>query len=296
MLALYLLASVFGNISEKDASGMNKPIRVGLAQARIFRILVASVVSALAGWALNANAQTETNLYFFGSIPNDGSGPNIGLIQGTDGNFYGATQYGGTNTNCANGCGTVFRVSASGTETTLYSFGSTPTDGVKPYAGLVQGSDGNFYGTTTGGGTNGGWGTVFRITPSGTYTTLYSFGSSPTDGEKPYAGVVQGSDGNFYGTTYEGGVHYNCGGCGTVFRISASGTYTTLYSFGSYSGDGEFPEAALCRAATVISTEIPAKVGLGRPTEQYSASVRAEVTPISTDSALPKELNQYLHW
>ena len=85
----------------------------------------------------------------------------------------------------------------------------------------MQGTNGDFYGTTTGGGTNGGWGTVFRISPSGTYTTLYSFGSSPTDGEKPYAGLLQGNDGNFYGTTYEGGVHYNCpDGCGTVFRIS----------------------------------------------------------------------------
>ena len=73
--------------------------------------------------------------------------------------------------------------------------------GIDPSAGLVQGSDGNFYGTTYDGGTNNGYGTVFRISPSGSYTNLYSFASSPNDGVNPVAGLVQGSDGNFYGTT-----------------------------------------------------------------------------------------------
>src|SRR2546425_333400 len=94
---------------------------------------------------------------------------------------------------------------AAVTRTTLYSF-SGP-DGSFPFGGLVEGSDGNFYGTTSQGGTNiyctDGCGTVFRISPSGSLTTLYSFNSG--DGKSPYAGLVQGSDGNFYGTTYEGG-------------------------------------------------------------------------------------------
>jgi uncharacterized repeat protein (TIGR03803 family) len=114
----------------------------------------------------------------------------------------------------------VFRISPSGSYTSLYSFGNSPTDGGNPEAGLVQGSDGNFYGTTTGGGTNY-IGTVFRISPSGTETTLYSFVGSPTDGFDPSAGLVQGSDGNFYGTTYRGGTHNIInGGDGTVFKLT----------------------------------------------------------------------------
>jgi uncharacterized repeat protein (TIGR03803 family) len=101
------------------------------------------------------------------------------------------------------------------TETNLYSFGSSANDGVYPQARLVQGSDGNFYGTTYEGGTIG-YGTVFQISPSGNYTNLYSFGSSPNDGVYPQATLVQGSDGNFYGTTYEGGA-YNYG---TVFKLT----------------------------------------------------------------------------
>src|SRR5947208_1307975 len=109
------------------------------------------------------------------------------------------------------------------TVTIIYSFGNNPTNGIGPNGGLIQGSDGNFYGTTGGGGTStncgGGCGTVFRISPSGNYTNLYSFVSSPNDGNDPHAGLVQGSDGNFYGTTEGGGMNTNCfSGCGTVFR------------------------------------------------------------------------------
>ncbi len=107
--------------------------------------------------------------------------------------------------------------------TTLYSFAGS--DGLDPYAGLVQGSDGNFYGTTITGGANSE-GTVFKITPGGTLTTLHSFAAG-SDGAAPEAGLVQGSDGNFYGTTYYGGV-YNAG---TVFEITPGGTLTTLHSF-----------------------------------------------------------------
>jgi uncharacterized repeat protein (TIGR03803 family) len=119
-------------------------------------------------------------------------------------------QYGGAGQSCYSGCGTVFKITPSGTLTTLYSFRGS--DGANPLAGLVQGSDGNFYGTTYGGGANSD-GTVFKITPSGTLTTLYSFAGS--GGAFPYGGLVQGSDGNFYGTTYGGGAH----DAGTVFRL-----------------------------------------------------------------------------
>ena len=183
-----------------------------------------------------------SNLYSFPSYLHDGGWPYAGLVQGSDGNFYGTTEGGGTGTNCESGCGTVFRISPSGSYASLYSFVGYPTDGATPYAGLVQGSDSNFYGTTTVGGMihittqNGtyGGGTVFRITSNGNYTNLYSFGSG-TDGINPYAGLVQGNDGNFYGTTEYGGNYGN----GTVFRISPSGSYMILYFFGSGS-DGAY--------------------------------------------------------
>jgi uncharacterized repeat protein (TIGR03803 family) len=188
----------------------------------------------LACQEFNAHAQTETTLYSFGSSPTDGADPSAGLVQGTDGNFYGTTQDGGPYSH-----GTIFRISPSGTYTNLYSFGGSLTDGNSPVAGLVQGTDGSFYGTTQYGGLIG-VGTVFRISSTGLYTNLYSFGYAP-DGFNPYAPLVQGSDGNFYGTTYFGGPR----GVGTMFRISPGGAYTNLYSFGSSPADGNFPVAGL---------------------------------------------------
>jgi len=193
---------------------------------------------------------TYASLYSFVGSPTDGANPEAVLVQGSDGNFYGTTIYGGTNYVADGGVGTVFRISPSGNYTNLYSFGSSPTDGWNPEAGLVQGSDGNFYGTTTGGGTNGGHyggvGTVFRISPSGTYTSLYSFVGPPTDGLGPTAGLVQGSDGNFYGTCSGGGTNLFFG---TVFRISPSGNFTNLYSFGSSPTDGQNPYAGLVQGS-----------------------------------------------
>jgi uncharacterized repeat protein (TIGR03803 family) len=189
-------------------------------------------------------AGTLTTLYSFCSqaMCTDGIGPEAGLIQGTDGNFYGTTAYGGG----ANGDGTAFKITPAGTLTTLYSFCSQTdcTDGHLPTAGLIQGTDGNFYGTSTYGGANND-GTVFRITPAGTLTTLYSFCSQTncTDGSLPTASLIQGTDGDFYGTTSEGGANTD----GTVFRITPAGTLTTLYSFCSQTNctDGIEPNAGL---------------------------------------------------
>ena len=175
----------------------------------------------------------------------DGRLPYAGLVQATNGYLYGTTESGG-----ANGGGTVFRITPSGTLTTLYSFcpQSQCPDGEGPLAGLVQDTNGYLYGTTTSGGVNG-YGTVFKITPSGTLTTLYSFCSQPncTDGEKSYAALIQATNGDLYGTTYDGGAN---GTGGTVFRITPSGTLTTLHSFCSEGTnpdctDGENPEAGL---------------------------------------------------
>jgi uncharacterized repeat protein (TIGR03803 family) len=135
-------------------------------------------------------------------------------VQASDGNFYGTTIGGG-----ANHDGTAFKVTSTGTLTTLYSFCSRTNcaDGSSPYAGLVQGSDGNFYGTTASGGASSS-GTAFRITSTGTLTTVHSFCSQAAcaDGSSPYAGLVLATDGNFYGTTFIGGVK----GEGTVFRLA----------------------------------------------------------------------------
>jgi uncharacterized repeat protein (TIGR03803 family) len=179
---------------------------------------------------------TETVLHVFPKTGSDGETPYAGVIQGSDGNFYGTTYFGG-----ANGLGTVFKVTPGGTETVLYSF-AAGNDGEHPYAGVTQGSDGNFYGTTYQGGTSG-LGTVFKITPSGTETVLYSFAGG-SDGANPEAGLIQGSDGNFYGTTLQGGA----GGLGTVFKITPSGTETVLHAFAG-SSDGANPSANLVQGS-----------------------------------------------
>ena len=220
-----------------------------------------------------------TTLYSFCAQANcpDGQQPYAGLVQGTDGNFYGTTLEGGANTGCSLGsgsCGTVFKITPGGTLTTLYSFCSQHgcTDGGNPYAGLVQGSDGNFYGTTFGRGVNG-YGTVFKITPAGALTSLYSFCSQTNcaDGEYPHSGLVQASDGNFYGTTPEGGggpIHQG----GTVFKITSSGTLTTLYNFCSQ------PTALTAPTPWLHCCKAPMGTSMGRqsvagPTAHRTAAV-----------------------
>ena len=175
------------------------------------------VLVFVASQAFHANARTNPILYTFGSYPTDGVHPLDSLVQGSDGNFYGTTSGGGTNN-----AGIVFTITAQGTFSALHSFNGG--DGYSPWAGLVQGSDSNFYGTTEYGGVSNAGG-VFQITSAGTLTLLYSFSGS--DGEYPLAGLAQGSDSNFYGTTTIGGTN----GAGTVFKLTAQGTLTTLYQF-----------------------------------------------------------------
>ena len=193
------------------------------------------------GTSITSPAQTFTALANFDLT--NGSGPNAGLVQGVDGNFYGTTALGGTSNDCTDGCGTVFKVTPSGSLTTVHSFDGK--DG--SYAtGLVLGTDGNFYGTTANGGSSSncanGCGTVFKITPSGSLKTLHSFDG--TDGSGPYSGLVQGTDGNFYGTTYNGGANNSCSdGCGTIFKITPAGSLATLDSFDGTNGSA--PNAGL---------------------------------------------------
>jgi uncharacterized repeat protein (TIGR03803 family) len=190
---------------------------------------------------------TLTTLHSFDGT--DGYNPHAGLVQASNGNFYGTTADGGTGAACTRDflCGTVFKITPSGTLTTLYNFCSQSncTDGEYPLVGLVQATDGNFYGTTEFGGANGAGGTIFKITPSGKLTTLHSFCSKNncTDGADPLAGLVQATDGNFYGTTEFGGAHNK----GSVYKITPGGTLTRLYSFNGT--DGFHPVGVLVQAS-----------------------------------------------
>jgi uncharacterized repeat protein (TIGR03803 family) len=127
--------------------------------------------------------------------------------------------------------------------TVIHTFTNTFTDGGLPQCVLVEAIDGNFYGTTPNGGTNGGHGIVFKITPAGAFTTLHQFGLGTADGREPAAGLIQGSDSNFYGTAQLGGTN----NLGTVFKITAAGTLTNLYQFGGTNGAS--PLAALVQAS-----------------------------------------------
>jgi len=192
---------------------------------------------------------TESVLHRFGAVSSDGQFPEAALVEGRDGNLYGTSTRGGTNSaDPTSGYGTVFKITPDGVETVLHSFSygdSGSTDGALPEGALVQGIDGNFYGTTAFGGKYG-YGTVFKITPAGAETVLYSFTNSPPDGYAPQAGLIQGTDGNFYGTASFGGDY----GGGTVFRITPAGAETVLYSFTGGAGssgkpDGLYPVASL---------------------------------------------------
>jgi uncharacterized repeat protein (TIGR03803 family) len=152
------------------------------------------------------------------------------LIQATDGNFYGVTAGGGSSSNCAHNCGTVFKISPGGAFATLRNFDGT--NGSVPFAGVIQAADGNLYGTTSQGGGPHGDGTVFKLTLGGELTTLHSFDG--TDGSHPFGVLVQATDGNFYGTTNAGGAN----GDGTVFEITPTGTLTTLHNFDGTDGAG----------------------------------------------------------
>jgi len=205
----------------------------GTAQGTVFKITPQGTVTIL-------------HTFQDGTVTNDGTQQKAGLIQGSDGNFYGTSLEGGS----AND-GTVFKITPHGTVTILHSFsdGSVTNDGSLPYADLIQASDGNFYGTTNAGGSATYYGTVFKITPQGAVTILHSFedGSVVNDGNEALKGLIQGSDGNFYGITYSGG----SAGDGTAFKITPQGLVTILHNFGdgSVTDDGINPNAGLIQGS-----------------------------------------------
>lgn len=184
-------------------------------------------------------------LYTFCSQPKcvDGYRPNAGVVEDSEGNLYGITPVGGSA-----GYGTIFKLSQSGSETVLHSFCTLSgcPDGELPQGSLVLGSDGNLYGATSYGGSNGS-GVVFRLAPDGSnYSVQYNFcggGGNCTDGANPGAGLIADSQGNLYGTTVHGGAN----NWGTVYKVAPDGTESVLYSFCSHSNcvDGATPEATL---------------------------------------------------
>jgi uncharacterized repeat protein (TIGR03803 family) len=212
----------------------NKARRFSRIHPHTARALLAAAI--LIALALVAQAQTFTVLYTFTSTAN-GEQPDASLFQDAAGNLYGTTQYGGVK----GGFGTVFKLSTKGKETVLLSFAGTP-DAEDPYSGLTRDKAGNFYGTTLYGGTQGGFGTVFKLRPGGKETILHSFAGTP-DGEDPRSVLVRDAAGNLYGTTQYGGTN---GGFGTIFKLDTNGKLTLLHSFAG-TPDGEDPYAGLLR-------------------------------------------------
>src|SRR5271170_5705346 len=219
----------------------------------VVKITPGGVFSVLYSFPFNSGTNVAPN----------GLYPEAGLLQAPDGNFYGVTTGGGSSgtEDCQPipgifGCGTIFKLTPSGTLTLLHSFcgshgcGTLATDGALPLGRLAMGPDGNLYGTTQQGSLyNGGYnsGIIFRTSLSGAYEVMHNFSGccGTGDGENPAAGLTLASDGNFYGTTEYGGAS----GFGTVFRMNLAGTVTILQSFAQYDPNGAQPEGALIEAS-----------------------------------------------
>lgn len=199
--------------------------------------------------AVTVRAQAIKTIYTF-SIPN-GVQPYAALTLGQDGFLYGSTTAGGANSSPNYGTfGTVFKVTTNGALTTLVNFNGTNGNGA--FSRLTLGQDGNFYGTTGGGGDTNhnnsfGYGTVFKMTPGGILTTLAAFNG--TNGAGPYGGLTTGPDGNFYGTTEHGGTaFFSLSGLnpnGSIFKMSPDGNLTRINIFDPNGSNGGEPAAAL---------------------------------------------------
>jgi uncharacterized repeat protein (TIGR03803 family) len=217
----------------------------------------------------------ERVLYSFAG-GTDAIGPNPGLVLDAAGNLYGTSSSGGTH-----GFGTVFKVTPQGAESVLWSFSDVP-DGSHPASGLILWTDGNFYGTTDGGGT-AGEGTAFRITPAGALTILHSFGATAGDGAFPFATLTPGPDGNFYGTTATGGAFSGSYG-GTVFKMTPAGAVSILHSFSGYSTpagiDGSNPEGTLFLDGNLNI------YGTTYDGGKYSSGILFKITPAGKETIL----------
>jgi uncharacterized repeat protein (TIGR03803 family) len=212
---------------------------------------------------VNQDGTGYSVLHSFSTNAIDSQNPSSPLVEGKDGALYGTTQSGGTYTN-----GTIFRLNKDGSGySVLHNFGNG-ADGEHLLAGLVEGTDGMLYGTTSGGGAYGqvygGFGTAFRLNKDGSgYSVLHNFGNG-ADGQGPQAGLVEGTDGALYGTTYFGGTNST----GTVFKMNKDGTaYTMLHSFIAFAADGYSPTAALMQGTDGVLYGTTS--GGGTSTNQY---------------------------
>lgn len=189
-----------------------------------------AVTLLLSGLSLGQSPTVPEKVIYSFAGGTDGMNPYAGLLRDSAGNLYGTTLSGGTS-----GVGTVFELTAAGSEKILYSF-TGGADGGNPESSLLADSQGNLYGTTFSGGNNGN-GTVFKVTLAGQESVLYRF-TGGADGAHPVAGVIRDSQGNLYGTAGAGGT-----GFGVVYKLTPGGQETVLHTF-NY-GDGSVPQAKL---------------------------------------------------
>jgi uncharacterized repeat protein (TIGR03803 family) len=230
---------------------------------------------------------TLQTLYSFCQLPGctDGLGPNA-LVEAVDGKFYGTTGAGGATGYCIAQCGTIFDITPSGSFLSIYDFCSQPgcLDGSNPNS-MVQAPDGNFYGTTGGGGIDDEYGVVFKFSPSGTMTTLYQFCSlaNCADGEAPQS-LTQATDGNFYGVTFNGGAN---GSGGTIFKLTPPAAPAM-----------QFVPVAGCRLADTRQTHSPIQGGTWQSflvPELGDCNIPASATAYSLNvTAVPQGPLQYL--
>ena len=270
-------------------------------------------------------AGAPTTVYTFCSLTScaDGAYPFGGVTLGFDGNFYGTTQSGGSH-----GVGSVFKVTPTGTLTTLWNFANGTDESVPVYTTVLgkdnnmygvswgqyvgqygamfkvssagvfkalsdfnatngavpnlptQGTDGNFYGTAQGGGDpTCKCGVIYKATTAGKITVLHTFKGYPTDGYRPIGVLIQGNDGNFYGTTYQGGLHNQ----GSVFKITPNGVFTLLYSF--YYGGGTSFDPVLPEAGLTPGTD-GNLYGVGTAGGTKNAGAIFKITPAGSESIL----------
>jgi len=220
-------------------------------------------------------------------VAGEGLDPFDSLIQASDGNFYGTTTDFGPNGQC-----TIFKMTSAGSVTVLATLGS----GSLPVGPLLQASDGNFYGAAEDGGASNS-GTIFKVAPGGTLTTLYTFSpcspSGCTSGSSPQAGLIQGKDGNLYGTTGSGGANSTGG---TIFQLTLGGTLTTLHSFAAQadSTNGMDPQGTLLQLSngTIYGTtagggthNLGTVFSLQLPAPPYTCTNTAPVVITSIESA-----------
>jgi uncharacterized repeat protein (TIGR03803 family) len=232
---------------------------------RITRGAAALLILCLSAFSLEAGTFATLTSFSLGTSPYGG------LVQAENGNLYGTTQGGGLTNH-----GTIFSIATNGLESTLYSF-TGGKDGAHPFAPLIQGQDGELYGTTEAGGASQ-YGTIFKISTNGQLTTLYSF-TGGADGAYPFGSLVQVEGGGLYGTASQGGSGY-----GTIYRLTTNGAFTLLYEF-SGAADGAYPYTGLLLAndgnlyGTAIAGGANASAGISYGTV-FQFSLGGTFTPL----------------